>query len=119
MTEPLPNWRSIWPRAVSRACSRSNVIHLPAEPIPRLRTAPRSAAVRNAKQQTRTDRKSTRLNSSHANISYAVFLLKKKKPMDLGISRIIKLLRDPGIGGFFGQLLGFSHASFHTLSRGC
>src|SRR3712207_7647667 len=28
-----------------------------------------------------TDRKSTRLNSSHANISYAVFCLKKKKSM--------------------------------------
>src|SRR3712207_8197309 len=28
---------------------------------------------------TLTDRKSTRLNSSHANISYAVFCLKKKK----------------------------------------
>src|SRR3712207_8546023 len=27
----------------------------------------------------RTDRKSTRLNSSHANISYAVFCLKKKQ----------------------------------------
>src|SRR3712207_7865269 len=27
----------------------------------------------------RTDRKSTRLNSSHANISYAVFCLKKKR----------------------------------------
>src|SRR3712207_6874433 len=27
------------------------------------------------------DRKSTRLNSSHANISYAVFCLKKKKEM--------------------------------------
>src|SRR6476620_12403778 len=35
---------------------------------PRRRCAPRSA-----------DRKSTRLNSSHANISYAVFCLKKKK----------------------------------------
>src|SRR3712207_581914 len=30
-------------------------------------------------QLTPTDRKSTRLNSSHANISYAVFCLKKKK----------------------------------------
>src|SRR3712207_8426320 len=29
--------------------------------------------------QRRSDRKSTRLNSSHANISYAVFCLKKKK----------------------------------------
>src|SRR3712207_8539184 len=27
------------------------------------------------------DRKSTRLNSSHANISYAVFCLKKKNPL--------------------------------------
>src|SRR5476651_2763026 len=30
----------------------------------------------------RRDRKSTRLNSSHANISYAVFCLKKKKKTD-------------------------------------
>src|SRR5258707_9431119 len=29
------------------------------------------------------DRKSTRLNSSHANISYAVFCLKKKKKIEL------------------------------------
>src|SRR3712207_9150096 len=29
------------------------------------------------------DRKSTRLNSSHANISYAVFCLKKKKKISL------------------------------------
>src|SRR3712207_8168761 len=29
------------------------------------------------------DRKSTRLNSSHANISYAVFCLKKKKQLDV------------------------------------
>src|SRR3712207_8078793 len=32
-----------------------------------------------ARPQLRRDRKSTRLNSSHANISYAVFCLKKKK----------------------------------------
>src|SRR3712207_7188150 len=31
-----------------------------------------------------TDRKSTRLNSSHANISYAVFCLKKKKQNSRG-----------------------------------
>src|SRR3712207_7967119 len=30
------------------------------------------------------DRKSTRLNSSHANISYAVFCLKKKKQLNSG-----------------------------------
>src|SRR3712207_7591796 len=33
-----------------------------------------------------TDRKSTRLNSSHANISYAVFCLKKKKNNTLYLS---------------------------------
>src|SRR3712207_7922946 len=32
--------------------------------------------------RTTADRKSTRLNSSHANISYAVFCLKKKKQKD-------------------------------------
>src|SRR3712207_7329339 len=34
----------------------------------------------------RVDRKSTRLNSSHANISYAVFCLKKKKKTILNCS---------------------------------
>src|SRR3712207_7262019 len=33
------------------------------------------------------DRKSTRLNSSHANISYAVFCLKKKKNMNINRER--------------------------------
>src|SRR3712207_8657837 len=36
----------------------------------------------------REDRKSTRLNSSHANISYAVFFLKKKKNNSNTTSRI-------------------------------
>src|SRR3712207_6892989 len=39
-------------------------------------------AVQDAPQRERhVDRKSTRLNSSHANISYAVFCLKKKKKL--------------------------------------
>src|SRR3712207_8693284 len=42
---------------------------------PRYRTAP--VALR--EHVLAADRKSTRLNSSHANISYAVFCLKKKK----------------------------------------
>src|SRR5947209_15232067 len=42
------------------------------------RKLPRSQAeLRHARK--RIDRKSTRLNSSHANISYAVFCLKKKR----------------------------------------
>src|SRR3712207_7452572 len=39
----------------------------------------RAAVLRTLRDNVRTrDRKSTRLNSSHANISYAVFCLKKK-----------------------------------------
>src|SRR5258707_6381496 len=34
---------------------------------------------------TEIDRKSTRLNSSHANISYAVFCLKKKKKINYSL----------------------------------
>src|SRR3712207_7365595 len=40
--------------------------------------APRQAREQRARDEP-ADRKSTRLNSSHANISYAVFCLKKKK----------------------------------------
>src|SRR3712207_8196613 len=36
------------------------------------------------------DRKSTRLNSSHANISYAVFCLKKKKKTKLSTLNVMK-----------------------------
>src|SRR5438132_3273590 len=38
--------------------------------------------------QTDRDRKSTRLNSSHTVISYAVFCLKKKRRMANGLNRI-------------------------------
>src|SRR3712207_6965103 len=38
-------------------------------------------AMQNAADAAALDRKSTRLNSSHANISYAVFCLKKKNPV--------------------------------------
>src|SRR3712207_7804475 len=38
------------------------------------------------------DRKSTRLNSSHANISYAVFCLKKKKEVNSRVWRSDKRL---------------------------
>src|SRR3989442_7234702 len=39
---------------------------------------PAPAAPYNAIEETKADRKSTRLNSSHVRISYAVFCLKKK-----------------------------------------
>src|SRR3712207_7819273 len=40
---------------------------------------PHNIALLRSVRQEGLDRKSTRLNSSHANISYAVFCLKKKK----------------------------------------
>src|SRR3712207_7314910 len=40
---------------------------------------PRERLQEHVESLVRADRKSTRLNSSHANISYAVFCLKKKK----------------------------------------
>src|SRR2546429_4662164 len=49
------------------------------------------AATRSANRVAeRIDRKSTRLNSSHGYISYAVFCLKKKKKQVIKISRITK-----------------------------
>src|SRR5258707_5568054 len=42
-------------------------------------TLTESAAAADSVKVTPGDRKSTRLNSSHANISYAVFCLKRKK----------------------------------------
>src|SRR3712207_7635985 len=41
------------------------------------------------------DRKSTRLNSSHANISYAVFCLKKKKTNDISFQSLRQQLSSP------------------------
>src|SRR5688572_32557494 len=39
------------------------------------------------------DRKSTRLNSSHSQISYAVFCLKKKKNNQFNTSKIMQMTR--------------------------
>src|SRR5437868_12469187 len=46
---------------------------------PRTRVAPGRGRARALRRGPRRDRKSTRLNSSHVSISYAVFCLKKKK----------------------------------------
>src|SRR2546430_14064577 len=51
-----------------------------AGPVPRARSRPRHRRPRRGARRGRgADRKSTRLNSSHSQISYAVFCLKKKK----------------------------------------
>src|SRR2546430_11196915 len=53
--------------------SRAEALFLPREGQTRM-----ALAVAQAIEQRQTDRKSTRLNSSHSQISYAVFCLKKK-----------------------------------------
>src|SRR3712207_7972745 len=68
-------FRSIYRRAHHRAQRRED---LAGHPL--LRRAVRTTGVASpVGRANATDRKSTRLNSSHANISYAVFCLKKKK----------------------------------------
>src|SRR2546427_8774294 len=54
------------------------VLHLPAQSRARARNFKLNPSHRGVKLG-RKDRKSTRLNSSHSQISYAVFCLKKKK----------------------------------------
>src|SRR5258707_9842117 len=67
------NERPVYGSAVSRVevVARS----FPGQPL----TAGVGRIGRLLRRGSRRDRKSTRLNSSHANISYAVFCLKKKK----------------------------------------
>src|SRR2546430_10911101 len=53
-------------------------------------------ARRDSPRQRRGDRKSTRLNSSHSQISYAVFCLKKKKDLvDLPLQEHPTSCQDP------------------------
>src|SRR3712207_7280174 len=74
--DALPIWAtcasSCWSAGATRA----------ARPTPRRPSAStdgRREKISHRDRRDHRDRKSTRLNSSHANISYAVFCLKKKK----------------------------------------
>src|SRR3712207_8167536 len=71
----LPTWRKMF-----RAAGAS-------QPARRARSLRVVATTRRQRREQQTphgqDRKSTRLNSSHANISYAVFCLKKKNVLVL------------------------------------
>src|SRR3712207_8470685 len=57
--------------------------HHDQHPVALLRPVRRGDRARHLHHPVLRDRKSTRLNSSHANISYAVFCLKKKKTLVL------------------------------------
>src|SRR5688572_31821527 len=63
-----------------RATSRADNERSPGGRAPQVNRPHTSAQTRGRKW---IDRKSTRLNSSHSQISYAVFCLKKKKDSDL------------------------------------
>src|SRR5258708_32007830 len=65
----------------NRCCPGRGRIEPPARPPhhEKQKESPDSAPCRRAEQSLALDRKSTRLNSSHQIISYAVFCLKKKK----------------------------------------
>src|SRR3712207_8622686 len=76
--DALPICRRWEDRSVQFDVERTTVLGRPALSVRGeldLATAPRLAE---AAESQLSDRKSTRLNSSHANISYAVFCLKKK-----------------------------------------
>src|SRR5437868_8842883 len=60
------------------ACTRTTPFQAVSS-LPSTRTSVRSSRASAFAREDRTDRKSTRLNSSHVSISYAVFCLKKKK----------------------------------------
>src|SRR5438128_7658603 len=62
-------------------------------------------AVRGTREGLTGDRKSTRLNSSHGSISYAVFCLKKKKNKDVQIITAKTKARD----GVSIHHIAFSH----------
>src|SRR3712207_7982103 len=62
--------------AARRACHARSLFRPSLDLMSRARVARQT---RDATPEPAPDRKSTRLNSSHANISYAVFCLKKKK----------------------------------------
>src|SRR5436305_10771797 len=61
---------------------RSNSLSTSTRPDPQMPMGATSPITLSRKPPSSSDRKSTRLNSSHVRISYAVFCLKKKKDVE-------------------------------------
>src|SRR3712207_8879428 len=78
--DALPIWAATW-RTRSPACCGCSCRRSPPCGERPHRERSGSLVVERLTEPSVGDRKSTRLNSSHANISYAVFCLKKKKQM--------------------------------------
>src|SRR3712207_7425206 len=78
---PFPTRRSSDLAAAITSRTRAVVVVDPLNPYGTVQTADELAALARLADEhdLLLDRKSTRLNSSHANISYAVFCLKKKE----------------------------------------
>src|SRR3989449_1638387 len=75
---PPPPRRRLAVRAARRPVGGARGVRAPARPV-RARPAHLGAVRQVSLGRAARDRKSTRLNSSHGYISYAVFCLKKKK----------------------------------------
>src|SRR5258707_9670230 len=74
---------------------RSHTFRRPARSVsPEAAARSRKGPVQPRRQAAWSDRKSTRLNSSHANISYAVFCLKKKNN-NLYILQLLQTITNP------------------------
>src|SRR3712207_8337911 len=71
----LKAYRIVKPRMTRQLVA----VHRPAQPMSAAETKLVEILAEDLDAAAQQDRKSTRLNSSHANISYAVFCLKKKK----------------------------------------
>src|SRR2546430_8549048 len=79
--------------------SRRSCLRHRRSPAPALRSPPPGMGPRTAP----LDRKSTRLNSSHSQISYAVFCLKKKTKAPINLGRLYKQAR----------LVSYAHTLVH------
>src|SRR2546430_6450605 len=81
-------FRSIRFGDVGNGLVRQDSVHRLTEHFPLLR-APKIIHYQEPASQKVLDRKSTRLNSSHSQISYAVFCLKKKKKQHYVSNRVL------------------------------
>src|SRR3712207_7320902 len=86
--DALPIWRGASPRG---AVAPGRELRSGRRRGARSQAPARRGSPRGARTRGRRDRKSTRLNSSHANISYAVFCLKKKKKTKKSNTKLIQI----------------------------